>query len=131
LLATGQSKYADHMAVACPALAGEYTSALIVTVRRHVRPRRLSQARNAEMDIGNIAELNTFLVLAAIRSRGHVTRRQLGYDLGLSDASISRIVKRLLAAGLIAEEPGTGAVRGRIPAMLRFIGPPGAVIAVD
>ena len=83
------------------------------------------------MDIGNIAELNTFLVLDAIRSRGHVTRRQLGHDLGLSDASVSRIVKRLLAAGLIAEEPGAGAVRGRIPAVLRFIGPPGAVIAVD
>jgi glucokinase len=83
------------------------------------------------MDIGNIAELNTFLVLDAIRSRGHVTRRQLGLELGLSNASVSRIVKRLLAAGLIAEEPGAGAVRGRIPAVLRFVGPPGGVIAVD
>jgi len=83
------------------------------------------------MDIGNIAELNTFLVLDAIRSRGHVTRRQLGLDLGLSNASVSRIAKRLLAAGLIAEEPGAGAVRGRIPAVLRFVGPPGGVIAVD
>jgi glucokinase len=83
------------------------------------------------MDIGNIAELNTFLVLDAIRSRGHVTRRQLGSELGLSDASVSRIVKRLLAAGLIAEEPGAGAARGRIPAVLRFIEPPGGVIAVD
>jgi glucokinase len=83
------------------------------------------------MDIGNIAELNTFLVLDAIRSRGSVTRRQLGHELGLSDASVSRIVKRLLAAGLIAEEPGAGAVRGRIPAVLRFIAPPGGVIAVD
>jgi glucokinase len=83
------------------------------------------------MDIGNIAELNTFLVLDAIRSRGQATRRQLGQDLGLSDASVSRIVKRLLAARLIAEEPGPGTVRGRIPAVLRFIGPPGGVIAVD
>ena len=83
------------------------------------------------MDIGNIAELNTFLVLDAIRSRGQATRRQLGHDLGLSDASVSRIVKRLLAARLIAEEPGPGTVRGRIPAVLRFIGPPGGVIAVD
>jgi glucokinase len=83
------------------------------------------------MDIGNIAELNTFLVLDAIRSRGHVTRRQLGFELGLSNASVSRIVKRLLAAGLIAEEPGAGTVRGRIPAVLRFVGPPGGVIAVD
>jgi glucokinase len=89
------------------------------------------------MDIGNIAELNTFLVLDSIRSRGHVTRRQLVRDLGLSDASVSRIVKRLLTAGLIAEEPGaeagagTGAARGRIPTVLRFVGPPGSVIAVD
>ncbi len=83
------------------------------------------------MDIGNIAELNTFLVLDAIRSRGQVTRRQLVSDLGLSNASVSRIVKRLLSAGLIAEEPGAGAVRGRIPAVLRFIEPPGGVIAVD
>jgi glucokinase len=83
------------------------------------------------MDIGNIAELNTFLVLDAIRSRGHVTRRQLVTDLGLSNASVSRIVKRLLSAGLIAEEPGASAIRGRIPAVLRFIGPAGGVIAVD
>jgi glucokinase len=87
------------------------------------------------MDIGNIAELNTFLVLDSIRSRGHVTRRQLVRDLGLSNASVSRIVKRLLAAGLISEEPGAGAgagtARGRIPTVLRFVGPPGGVIAVD
>jgi glucokinase len=83
------------------------------------------------MDIGNIAELNTFLVLDSIRSRGHVTRGQLVRDLGLSNASVSRIVKRLLAAGLIAEEPGAGAARGRIPTLLRFVGPPGSVIAVD
>ena len=83
------------------------------------------------MDIGNIAELNTFLVLDAIRSRGQATRRELGTDLSLSAASVSRIVKRLLMAGLIAEEPGAGAVRGRTPTILRFVGPPGGVIAVD
>jgi len=83
------------------------------------------------MDIGNIAELNTFLVLDAIRSRGQATRRELGTDLSLSAASVSRIVKRLLTAGLIAEEPGAAAVRGRTPTILRFVGPPGGVIAVD
>ena len=57
------------------------------------------------MDVGNIAELNTFLVLDAIRSRGEATRRQLGLELGLSDASVSRIVKRLLDGGLIEELP--------------------------
>jgi glucokinase len=83
------------------------------------------------MDVGNIAELNTFLLLDAIRSRGATTRRQLGRELGLSDASVSRIVKRLLAAGLIEELPGEGTVRGRTPSILRFVGPAGGVIAVD
>lgn len=83
------------------------------------------------MDVGNIAELNTFLLLDAIRSRGQATRRQLGRELGLSDASVSRIVKRLLAAGLIEELPGEGAMRGRTPSILRFVGPAGGVIAVD
>ena len=82
------------------------------------------------MDVGNIAELNTFLLLDAIRSHGKATRRQLGRELGLSDASVSRIVKRLLGQ-LIIEEPGEGAVRGRTPTILRFVGPAGGVIAVD
>ncbi|HEU5416818.1 MAG TPA: ROK family transcriptional regulator [Streptosporangiaceae bacterium] len=135
------------------------------------------------MDVGNIAELNTFLVLDAIRSHGEATRRQLSRELGLSDASVSRIVKRLLDGGLIEELPRDGAstaaastpatgtaaastpaastpaastaaagtpaariaaagtaaastaavgsARGRTPSVLRFVGPPGAVIAVD
>ena len=83
------------------------------------------------MDVGNIAELNTFLVLDAVRSRCQVTRRQLAVELGLSDASVSRIVQRLLAAELIEELPGDGSRRGRTPTVLRFLGPPGCVIAVD
>jgi glucokinase len=83
------------------------------------------------MDVGNIAELNTFLVLDAIRSHGEATRGQLRRELGLSDASVSRIAKRLLATGIIDELPGEGAVRGRTPSILRFVGPIGGVIAVD
>lgn len=83
------------------------------------------------MDIGNIAELNAFLVLDAIRSHGKVTRRQLSAELGLSDASVSRIAQRLLRAELIAEEPGDRPARGRTPTVLRFIGAAGGVIAID
>jgi glucokinase len=83
------------------------------------------------MDIGNIAELNSFLVLDAIKSHGKVTRRQLSVELGLSDASVSRIVQRLLRAELIAEEPGDRAARGRTPTVLRFVGAAGSVIAID
>ncbi|HEY2504978.1 MAG TPA: ROK family transcriptional regulator [Streptosporangiaceae bacterium] len=86
------------------------------------------------MDVGNIAELNTFLLLDALRSHGQATRRELSRELGLSDASVSRIVKRLLASGIVEELPGDGGaagVTGRTPSILRFLGPPGAVIAVD
>lgn len=83
------------------------------------------------MDVGNIAELNTFLVLDAVRTRGPVTRSLLARELGLSDASISRIVKRLIVSGSIEELPGEPTARGRTPSILRFIGPAGAVIAVD
>jgi glucokinase len=83
------------------------------------------------MDVRNIAELNSFLVLDAIKSRGQATRRQLADELSLSDASVSRIVQRLLLAGLVAEEPGQKSARGRTPAVLRFVGAAGGVIAVD
>jgi glucokinase len=83
------------------------------------------------MDVRNIAELNSFLVLDAIRSRSQVTRRELAEELGLSDASVSRIVQRLLLAALIAEEPGGKSARGRTPTVLRFVGAAGGVIAVD
>jgi glucokinase len=83
------------------------------------------------MDVRNIAELNSFLVLDAIRSHGQVTRRQLAAELGLSDASVSRIVQRLLLAGLVAEEAGGKSARGRTPTVLRFVGAAGGVIAVD
>ncbi len=83
------------------------------------------------MDVGNIAELNTFLVLDAVRSHGRTTRSQLARDLGLSDASVSRIVKRLIASGSVAELPGESTARGRTPSILEFVGAAGAVIAVD
>jgi glucokinase len=83
------------------------------------------------MDVGNIAELNTFLVLDAIRSAGQATRAQLAAELGLSNASISRIVKRLLAQEIIEEAAGEGGMRGRAPTVLRFVGTRGGVIAVD
>ncbi len=83
------------------------------------------------MDVRNIAELNSFLVLDAIKSQGQVTRRGLADELGLSDASVSRIVQRLLLAGLVAEEPGDRSARGRTPSVLRFVGSAGSVIAVD
>ncbi|MGH3231594.1 MAG: hypothetical protein ACRDOA_23945 [Streptosporangiaceae bacterium] len=51
--------------------------------------------------------------------------------LDLSPASISRIVRRLLAEGLVIEEPGPSDGVGRNRDVLRFNQRAGAVIAID
>lgn len=83
------------------------------------------------MERASITELNEFLVLDAIRSAGESTRLELAASLELSSASVSRIVRRLLAQGLVTEEPGLSEGIGRHRDLLRFNRRAGAVIAVD
>jgi len=83
------------------------------------------------MERSSITAVNEFLVLDAIRSAGQATRPQLGSSLGLSQASVSRIVRRLLAQGLVIEEPGQSDGVGRHRDVLRFNHRAGAVIAID
>jgi glucokinase len=83
------------------------------------------------MERSAITAVNEFLVLDAIRSAGQATRPQLGASLGLSQASVSRIVRRLLAQGLVTEEPGESEGVGRSRDVLRFNRRAGAVIAID
>jgi glucokinase len=83
------------------------------------------------MDATGVTELNEFLVLDAVRSAGELTRPELGERLGLSQASVSRIVKRLLADDVITEYAGKTEGPGRNRAILRFNARAGAVLAVD
>jgi glucokinase len=83
------------------------------------------------MERSSITAVNEFLVLDAIRSAGQATRPQLGISLGLSQASVSRIVRRLLVQGLVTEEPGQSDGVGRSRDVLRFNRRAGAVIAID
>jgi glucokinase len=83
------------------------------------------------MGRSSVTEVNEFLVLDAIRSAGQATRPELATSLGLSAASVSRIVKRLLAQGLVSDEPGPSDGVGRNRDLLRFNGRAGAVIAID
>lgn len=83
------------------------------------------------MKRSSVTAVNEFLVLDAIRSAGQATRPQLGTRLGLSQASVSRIVRRLLAQGLVIEEPGQSDGVGRSRDVLRFNRRAGAVIAID
>ena len=83
------------------------------------------------MERSSVTEVNEFLVLDAIRSAGEATRPQLATSLGLSAASVSRIVRRLLAQGLVSDEPGPSDGVGRNRDVLRFNRRAGAVIAID
>jgi predicted NBD/HSP70 family sugar kinase len=79
----------------------------------------------------SVTETNRFLVLDAIRSAGATTRPELAADLDLSPASVSRIVRGLLADALVIEEPGPSDGVGRNRDVLRFNQRAGAVIAID
>jgi glucokinase len=83
------------------------------------------------MDSSGVTELNEFLVLDAVRTAGEITRPELGERLGLSQASVSRIVKRLLADDVVTESSGQTEGPGRNRSILRFNARAGAVIAVD
>jgi glucokinase len=79
----------------------------------------------------SVTETNQFLVLDAIRSARTTTRPELAASLDLSPASISRIVRKLLAEGLVTEEPGLSDGVGRNRDVLRYNQRAGAVIAID
>lgn len=83
------------------------------------------------MPRSSVTETNQFLVLDAVRLAGSTTRRELAAALDLSPASVSRIVRRLLDAGLITEEPGQSEGVGRNRDVLSFNPRSGAVIAID
>jgi glucokinase len=83
------------------------------------------------MDASSMSELHEFLVTDALRTGGRMTRSEVAGRVGLSLPSVSRIVRRLIELGIIEELPGTAGDLGRTPGELRYVGHPGAVIAVD
>ena len=76
-------------------------------------------------------DINEFLVRDALRERGQLTRKELSEELGLSPASISRIVRRLVTAGIVSEEATASEGPGRKSDLIRFNTRSGSVIAVD
>lgn len=79
----------------------------------------------------SVNDINEFLVRDAVRELGEVTRADLSERLGLSPASISRIVRRLVDAGTVSlvDVPASGP--GRTRDIIRFNQLAGAVIAID
>jgi glucokinase len=78
-----------------------------------------------------VTDINEFLVRDAIREAGEVTRRDLSEKLGLSAASVSRIVRRLVEAGTVSQEASASTGPGRSSDIIRFNHRSGSVIAVD
>jgi glucokinase len=79
----------------------------------------------------SVTDINEFLVRDALRERGQLTRKELSEDLGLSPASISRIVRRLVNGGIVSEEATSSEGPGRKSDIIRFNSRSACVIAVD
>jgi glucokinase len=75
-------------------------------------------------------EVNEHLVLDHVRQHGATTRPEIGQALGLSAASVSRIVRRLVDKGLVSEEPGAS-TGGRPRSSVQFNRLAGCVIGID
>jgi glucokinase len=76
-------------------------------------------------------EVNEFLVLDFVREQERTSRPEIGRALELSPASVSRIVGRLLRAGLVVEEGCSLPDGGRPATVVSFNRRAGAVIAID
>jgi glucokinase len=83
------------------------------------------------MDLSDTNELNEFLVLDAIRHSGELTRGEIAEQLGLSAASVSRIVRRLLEAGVVSESVGSSSGPGRNSGIISFNSRAASVLSID
>lgn len=87
---------------------------------------RPSPVRHATM-----LEVNEFLVLDYVKEHDPTSQTDVASALGLSAASVSRIVGRLRADGLVADAGTQRSSGGRPRALVSFRRDAGAVVAVD
>lgn len=75
-------------------------------------------------------EVNEYLVLDLVRARSETTRPEIAAQLGLSAATVSRIVRRLVSRGLVIERPGAS-TGGRPRSTIAFNDQASGVVGVD
>jgi glucokinase len=80
---------------------------------------------------GTMLEVNEFLVLDFVREHDPTTRSDIVRELGLSPASVSRIVGRLRRDRLVVESGTLRSNGGRPRTVISFRRDAGAVIAID
>lgn len=76
-------------------------------------------------------EVNEFLVLDYVRDHVPTSRTEIANDLGLSAATVSRIIARLVADGLVDAGGRVRSNGGRPRALISYRRDAGAVIALD
>jgi len=78
-----------------------------------------------------LKELNTLIVLEMFRNQGAISRADVARLTGISAPTVSKVVERLIDAGLLLEE-GTGiSTGGKRPTLLRFNDRYGQVLGID
>ncbi len=79
---------------------------------------------------GLMLQLNEQLVLDYVHAHGTTTRPEIAASLGLSAATVSRIIRRLVGRDLVHEEPGQS-TGGRPRTTIAFNALSGCVIGID
>ena len=79
---------------------------------------------------GVMLQLNEQSVVDFVHERGQTTRPEIAASLGLSAATISRIIRRLVDRDLVREEPGVS-TGGRPRTAITFNALSGCVIGID
>ena len=94
-------------------------------------PRATRQPMVRPVRHATMLEVNEFLVLDYVREHDPTSRTEIARDLGLSPASVGRIVGRLRQDGLVADVGASRSSGGRPRGIISYRRDAGAVIAVD
>lgn len=78
-----------------------------------------------------MSEVNEYLVLDYLRENRRTTRPQIAAELHLSQASVSRIVAKLLASNIVVESAGSSESGGRPRGVLELNDIRNCVIGID
>ncbi|WP_233807218.1 ROK family transcriptional regulator [Paraburkholderia sp. HP33-1] len=78
-----------------------------------------------------MSDMNEYLVLEYLRAHRRTTRPQIADAVNLSQASVSRIISKLLAGGMVLETPGASESGGRPRGVLEVNDIRHCVIGVD
>lgn len=76
-------------------------------------------------------QVNEFLVLDYVREHGDTTRPEIAHALGLSASSVSRLIARLVAEGLVRESGASPSAAGRPRSRISFNPLAGCILALD